>query len=400
LNQRFALWPFAVLSASYFAHIGFFNPYLPLWLQDQGLGLLAISLMTSMQSATRLFAPLAWGWLSDHTGDRVRLLRWCAMAALGISAGLWLDLGAVGVAVVLFLMFTHTSAMMPMSEAALAQSVSSQSGAFDARRYGRVRLWGSLGFLVTVMAAGAWFQDHGMASFPVWTVATLLAVTASTWVLPSQREQPHEAHAHPSLWPVLRQPVLLWFFGALFLHVLSHVFIYAFFSLYIDALGYGKSVIGLLWAFSVVVEIGFFYTQSRWLPLLRPASWLVLASALMTLRMAATAGAGHWLWALFAVQALHAITFAAHHSVCIEVLSRHFPARLRGRGQALYSVLGYGVSGVTGGFVGGLVSSHWGLTSVFWIGSAVALLATLAAIQVRRLAPPASGVTRLKPEGR
>jgi PPP family 3-phenylpropionic acid transporter len=56
--------------------------------------------------------------------------------------------------VVLLVMFTHTSSMMPMSEAAMAHLVS-QGGAFDARRYGRVRLWGSLGFLVTVFAAGA-----------------------------------------------------------------------------------------------------------------------------------------------------------------------------------------------------------------------------------------------------
>ena len=51
------LAPFAALSASYFAHIGFFNPYLPLWLQDMGFGLMAISVLTSVQSATRLFAP-------------------------------------------------------------------------------------------------------------------------------------------------------------------------------------------------------------------------------------------------------------------------------------------------------------------------------------------------------
>ena len=82
MQSRRALLPFAALSASYFAHIGFFNPYLPLWLKDLGFGLVAISVMTSMQSVTRLFAPFAWGWLSDHTGQRVRLLRYCATAAL------------------------------------------------------------------------------------------------------------------------------------------------------------------------------------------------------------------------------------------------------------------------------------------------------------------------------
>ena len=67
--------PFAALSASYFAHIGFFNPYLPLWLQDMGLSLLTISVLTAVQATTRLFAPYAWGAISDRTGERVKLLR-------------------------------------------------------------------------------------------------------------------------------------------------------------------------------------------------------------------------------------------------------------------------------------------------------------------------------------
>ena len=66
------LVPFAALSATYFAHIGFFNPYLPLWLKDLGLPIVVISLLTSVQSFTRVFAPYAWGALSDHTGERVR----------------------------------------------------------------------------------------------------------------------------------------------------------------------------------------------------------------------------------------------------------------------------------------------------------------------------------------
>ena len=69
---RQGLWPFGFLSAAYFTHIGFFNPYLPLWLKDLGYGLFAISVLTSVQAATRLFAPYGWGWLSDHTGERVK----------------------------------------------------------------------------------------------------------------------------------------------------------------------------------------------------------------------------------------------------------------------------------------------------------------------------------------
>ena len=83
------LMPFAALSATYFAHIGFFNPYLPLWLKHLGLPIVVISLLASVQSFTRVFAPYAWGALSDHTGERVKLLRISAAVALVASAGLW-----------------------------------------------------------------------------------------------------------------------------------------------------------------------------------------------------------------------------------------------------------------------------------------------------------------------
>ena len=286
---RGGLLPFAALSASYFAHIGFFNPYLPLWLKDLGFGLFAISVLTSVQSATRLFAPYAWGTLSDRTGERVKLLRYGATAALVFSLALWFPLGPVALFVVLLLMFTHTSAMMPMSEAALAHLVS-QGGAFDAKRYGRVRLWGSLGFLLTVMVAGWWFEHFGLGHFPAWTLLTLVAVVASVWWLPDHKEAAHHDDDHPAIWPLL-----------------------------------------------------------------------------------------------LAAQALHAITFAAHHTVCIALISHHFPGRLRGRGQALYTVIGYGLPGVLGGLGGGVLSSALGLSAVFWLAGGLAGVATLCAMRLRQL---------------
>lgn len=378
--QRRQLWPFAALSASYFAHIGFFNPYLPLWLKELGYSLVVISALTALQSGTRLFAPYLWGWLSDHTGHRVWLMRFCATVALLASLALAMPWGVAGVVVVLLVMFTHTSAMMPMSEAALAQIVSHGEGGFDAKRYGRIRLWGSLGFLVTVMLAGAWFERYGMGSFPYWTAGTLLLVTLSVWWMADQREASHH-HSSPSvpLGPVLRQPVVRWFLVSVFFHILAHIFVYIFFSLYLDSLGYSKTVIGLLWAASVVVEIGWFFTQGHWLPMLTLQRWLWLAAVLMALRMAVTAGWGSWWWVLVLAQALHAITFAAHHSVCIALLTQYFPGRLRGRGQAMYAVVGYGLSGVLGGVVGGWISARWGLQMVFWLGVVAAILAAFAA---------------------
>ena len=89
---------------------------------------------------------------------------------------------------------------------------------------------------------------------------------------------------------------------------------------------------------------------------------------------------------------LHAITFATHHTVCIALISQHFPGRMRGRGQALYTVVAYGFPGVLGALMGGLLSERWGLQSVFVASIATALMATGAAWQVWRLQHPKNKV--------
>ncbi len=381
--SRFQLFPFAALSASYFAHIGFFNPYLPLWLKDLGFSITIIGLLTAVQAATRVLAPYGWGWLSDHTGERVKLLRFCAGAALVCSAGLWIPGGVGWIAVVLLLMFIHTSAMMPMSEAALAHLVSTEAG-FDSRRYGRVRLWGSLGFLVTVFVAGAWFEADGMHSFPLWSIGSLVLLNLSVWWLPNRKEVAHHDEERPPVMAVLRQRQVQWFFATVFFHVLSHIGIYVFFSLYLDELGYSKTMIGVLWAVSVGAEIVWFFTQSRWLPKFSLSKWMFICSSAMVVRMVLTTWAADWLWALMFAQVLHALTFATQHTACIALLSHHFPGRLRGRGQALYASIGYGVPGVLGALAGGALSDVYGLTSVYGVSIVTALLACGCARQCMR----------------
>ncbi|CAN7370471.1 MFS transporter [Variovorax sp. LjRoot290] len=375
------LLAFAALSASYFAHIGFFNPYLPLWLKDLGLPIFTISLLTSVQSITRVFAPYAWGALSDHTGHRVLLLRISAAVALVSSFGLWWHGGAWWLGLVLLVMFTHTSSMMSLTEAAMAHLVAGDWG-----RYGRIRLWGSAGFLVTVFFAGEWFEHFGMGHFPAWAGGTLAIVLIATLRLPDVRE-PAAAHSmvKDPVGPVLRIPAVRWFFMSLFFHVMAHFAVYGFLSLYLDSLGYGKGTIGLLWALSVVAEIAWFYLQGRLLGLFAMPRWLLICGVAAVLRMGITAGCGPWVWALVAAQALHALSFAAHHTACIAMVSRHFPGRLRGRGQALFTVIGYGFGGVFGVLAGGAIAQQFGYVAMFGVATLLAVVGSICAWRAQRL---------------
>jgi PPP family 3-phenylpropionic acid transporter len=373
---RRALFAFGGVSFAYFAYAGLFSTYAPLWLHSLGFSTLAIGTLASMQSATRLFSPYAWGWLADHTGARTQLLRWAVGLALLCSVGLLLWPSYGWIASVTAALFLCTAGVIPINEAALAHLVS-RDGALDAGRYGRVRVWGSIGFILAVSVSGFALQWLGVATFPGFVIMLLGLLMLAVLRLPLVREPAQVSTSADGAMTVLRQPQVAWFFAGVFFTVLAHTSLYAFFSLYLDSLGYRKGAVGLMWALGVAVEVAWFWFQGRWVHRLSMHGWLVMAALVSALRFAATAGFGHIVWVLVLAQCAHAVTFAAQHTACIGVINRHFPGRLRGRGQALYTVLGYGASGVIGGVAGGALSQAFGFAAVFWAASASAVVAAL-----------------------
>ena len=102
-------------------------------------------------------------------------------------------------------------------------------------------------------------------------------------------------------------------------------------------------------------------------------------------RLGLTAGLGGWIAALVVAQGLHALSFAAHHTTCIAVVSRHFPGRLRGRGQALFTVIGYGFGGVLGVLAGGAIAQQFGYVAMFGVATLLAVLGSVCAWRTQRL---------------
>ena len=97
--------------------------------------------------------------------------------------------------------------------------------------------------------------------------------------------------------------------------------------------------------------------------------------------------------ALVAAQSLHALSFAAHHTSCIALVSRHFPGRLRARGQALFTIISYGVGGVLGVLAGGAIAQRFGYVAMFWVATGLAATGTACAwrVEVARAAQATPG---------
>jgi len=382
------------LYLAYFVSAGLYGTYVPLWFESLGLPIVTIGFLLSVPSWTWLYASFVWGWLADRSGRHIALLRLSGLLSLIAACALLIPSGWALLAAVIFVFYSFNAAFVPLTDTIVAAELSTAEGGVDARRYGRVRLWGSLGYLAAVLGFGSLFDHFGMGAFVPSMIGALVLLLIASLALPKRPHVGSAAHAQeesPPLGDVLARAEVRWFLAGTFLTVLAHQALYCFYSLYLAEQGHDKSTVGLLWGVGVVAEIGWFALQGRLMERGTVHRWLIASALVSTARFALTAAVPGQLWLLVLIQASHALTFAAQHMGCMALITRYFPGRLRGRGQALYLVIGYGLSGVIGAIGGGWLVEAWGLSSVFWAASASVLGGALCCwLSQRRSSPSAA----------
>ena len=270
-----------------------------------------------------------------------------------------------------FSFFYH--AMLPQVEAITLERL------HDKGRYGRIRLWGSVGFIVAVMVAGAGLERGGIEQLPVWLTAAAALVFFITLRLRDEaRPAHHEAEA--SMRALLRRPTVWALLATTFLVTASHGVYYNFYSLAWREAGYGESFISLLWAWAVAVEVGLFSLMHRLF-----ARWSVETLMQVAIVLTALRWGLNMLWPtevavqLFA-QALHAASYALFHGCAITLIDRLFTGPVQVRGQGLYAAISHGLGGGVGALLGGWLW-HWGGGT---LGYAVSLALALLALFIFR----------------
>ena len=341
---------FGLFYLGYYGYVGVISPYVSLFFADRGFSPVQIGVLMACFQLSRIVGPYLWGWLSDVTHTRVKLLRLAAVASLLAFLAVPGIHSYGGMMAMMIGLNLITSAMSPLGDA-LTISTLRRHGAFD-HRYGRVRMFGSVGFIAAVLLGGALFEHFGMSAFP-WLASAMLALFAVVvFGLRDAADEGPRVRPPPAL-PLLRRPDVAWFLASAFLMMFAHAALYVFYSLYLEQLGYSKIAIGVMWTIGVVAEIVFFFYQGRLFGALALRTILAGTFVLAALRFGVTGYFAQYAWLMAAVQVLHAATFAAHHSASLKRLQRWFAGPLQGRGQALYTGISYGLGGTLGGLVMG-----------------------------------------------
>jgi MFS transporter, PPP family, 3-phenylpropionic acid transporter len=371
-------WPqqsfnFALFFFAYYGYVGVFSPYASLFFAEKGMTVAQIGVLMSMMQVMRIFGPNLWGWVADHTQRRVTVLRVTAVAALLSFIGMFVGHGFAAFLVVMVAVNAFTSAQGPLSEALM---LSEMRG--DLTHYGKLRLWGSVGFIAAVTLAGQLMDWYGVGLMP-WISGALLALVLVASLRMQESVHPHEHQDVPSVIALLRRREVLAFFASTFLMIAAHASLYVYYSLYLAQIGYSKTVIGLMWSLGVVAEIVFFYYQAPIFRRFGVQRLMLLSLLIAVIRFLMIGFGAESLFLLLIAQVLHAATFGVHHSASVITLQRWFSGALQARGQALFISISYGLGGTFGGLILGEIWDTFGAWMVYLVAAVFAFGALAAA---------------------
>ncbi len=371
-------WRLSGIYFCYFATLGALVPYWGLYLQSIGFTPADIGISMALLMLTRIVAPVIWAWVADHHAQRMRVVRIATLFTVLAFSGAFFGTGFWWLAGVMTAFSFFWNASLPLLEVITLNHSGGHAGI-----YGRVRLWGSLGFIVSVLALGPVIDAHG----PWWVLPSLLLLLGGTWLASQLLPESEVRAATPHvgrLRDVLRRPEVVAFLLACFLMQASHGPYYTFYSIYLAAHGYSKTLIGVLWAFAVVCEIGVFLVLRRLLQYVALRAVLLMSFALAAVRWLLIGHYPESLGVLILAQALHAASFGSFHAVAIQMVYRFFTGRHQHRGQAIYGSASFGLGGAVGSLYSGYTWTALGSTISFDIAAVLAGLAFVVALLMLR----------------
>ena len=355
----------------YFAFIGAFAPYFALYLKSLGYSAAQIGLLLAVNPVARIFGPNLWGWLSDHYHARGQLIRLTAVGTAVVFVAVFFNNGFGWMFTALLLLNVFWCGVLPLAESATLSLVGSRVGA-----YGRVRLWGSVGFVAVVILGGYLLDFFGVVALTPIVLTLLVFMAASTFFLPRDREPSHHAE-HASILSIVTRPEVIALMAGFFLMQVAHGPYNAFYSIHLVEAGYTKKAVGWLWSLGVIAEIGLFVLLPRLMRAYSLNQILLFSFGCAFVRLLMIAWGVRSLTILLAAQLLHAVTFGAFHSAGVAMMHQIFRGRNQARGQAIYTSLGYGLGGTLGTLMAGYSWETLGAGWTFTFAAAAALLALI-----------------------
>ena len=354
----------------YYAIVGTFMPFWNLYLEFEGFNYQQIGFLSSIAIITRFFAPFIWGWIADKSGKRMLLVR----IATWVEASIWFLIFIIpnsfqSIALLMLIFSFFQNAILAQFEGVTLFWLGEQRQTL----YGKVRKWGSIGFIVGVFGIGALLDIISIEFLPVMLLCIAMLAFLWSFTIKEPHQAPKAQKQLESLIPILRQPVVASFFAIEFILLFSHAPFYSFYSNYLSSYAYSTSSIGFLWSVGVIAEIimfayaHFFFKKWSWRIL------VILCLILTGIRWVLVGVYPEYFLVQWLAQMIHAFSFGLFHMIAMRIIFQNFSASQQGRGQALYSTM-WGIGVAVGSVLAGHYWQYIGGDMIFIIAGLAPLL--------------------------
>lgn len=354
----------------YFAAIGAAYPYLPVFYRDLGLRFEEIGILTAIQAGTQLVLGPVWGGLVDRFPKvGVTLPAAAAVATIGgfilFAAN---DFG--GVLTGSMLLFAGLAGIGPTLDARTLETLGPQGR----DRYGQVRAFGSLAFVVVALLVGLLLDAQGSRSLFWIYLPCLIGTVLVTATIP-RRGTNRSISMLRGAGHILGAPGMLVFFGGFTIVWTALTAMNAFYSIQVVALGGSTTLVGITWSFGAIIEVPLMYAFPRLGARFGTERLLVFGALVFTIRGVVAAVAADPV-ALVLIAPLEGLGFACAFVGGVTVLAARLPTSLGGTAQGLFSASA-GLATIIGSVVGGTIAQAVGIPGMFAVTAGIGLVGTV-----------------------
>ena len=349
----------------YFGVMGIFLPYFNLYCYHLDFSGFQIGTLSALRSVVMIVFALIWSALADRFQIRRPLYILCNI----ISTVLWIfffyttDFGAM---LVIMLFYTVFYAPIISFLEAFTMDVLGE----EKKSYGRLRVWGSMAFIITVLVLGKVIDEYSIEIIIVLIFCGSLVQASISTKIPDIRIKKKAAFTSKA--KVLLTPRVVVFLFCAFLMLVSHGAYYGFFSIHLEELGYGNTFIGITWALATISEI-LVMIKSDWIfkrfsmENVLVFSFMVAALRWFALFFAKSSSA------ILLLQLLHAVTYGTFHIASILYIDSLTPPEAKTLGQAANNAITYGLGLMVGFFISGYFFESIGSFRLFFMSGFIAL---------------------------
>ncbi|MGZ8514440.1 MAG: MFS transporter [Candidatus Limnocylindrales bacterium] len=354
----------------YFGAIGAAYPYLQVFYRDLGLTFAEIGALTAIQAAIQLALGPIWGGLMDRF-PKVGLT--LPVAAAVASAGgfiLFLASDFESSLVGSMLLFAGLAGVGPTLDARTLETL----GPGGRDRYGQVRAFGSLAFVIVALFVGLLLEARGSRAL-FWVYLPCLVGTILVTATIRRRGTTRSVSMLRGAGQILGAPGILLFLAGFTIVWTALTAVNTFYSIQVVALGGNTGLVGITWAFGAAIEVPLMYAFPRLGARFGTERLMVLGAIVFTLR-AILASVAMDPIVLVLIAPFEGLGFACAFVGGVTVLAARLPASLGGTAQGLFSASA-GLATIFGSVVGGTIAGAVGIHGMFAASGAIALVGAI-----------------------